>query len=554
MDEPRLIRQEPVAGDIYTRLTAERLRRQDAKPERVRQFYADPLGFVMWNWRWGLPGSLERSSGPDTWQQDVLIEIGEEVRSRQFNGRDPVTPIREGISSGHGIGKSSLAAMITTWLMSTRPFAKGTVTANTFNQLETKTWATIEHWFKSGRTAKDFIIGGNGIRHKIHGKSWWCSPQTSADENSEAFAGQHAADSTSFYIVDESSAISDKIWEVIEGGLTDGEPHVYAFGNPTRATGKFFRICFGDERKRWNSRVIDSRECKMTNKVTLQEWVDDYGEDSDFVRVRVRGLPPRAGDMQYIDSETVYAAQKRLVEVLDDEPLVAGVDLARGGGDNAVIRFRRGDDARSIKPIKIPSEVTRNSMHLVAKLADLASQVHGGRKVHTWFLDGTGIGGPIIDRMVQLGHANFIEVQFGGRCPDDKHIANMRAYMWSKMRDWMKGRGAIDKDKVLETDLTNQGLGKPDKTDRIVLESKQSMKKRGLASPDDGDALALTFAHPVLVESNPRPQERDNSGAWGSGSENPHTQWMGSLILYVLPCSALHYALYVALTHTKLFC
>lgn len=519
-----LVKDSQAAEDVLTRMMTEKFRRQEAKPETIRKFYANPLGFVMWNWAWGMQGSLERFKGPDTWQKETLIEIGEEVEKRAFNGRDAVAPIRMGISSGHGIGKGTLAAMITTWLMSTRPYAKGTVTANTWPQLETKTWATIEHWFKGGRTAKDFVIGGSGIRHRIHGKSWKCSPQTCREENSEAFAGQHAADSTSFYINDESSAIPEKIWEVEEGGLTDGESHIYAFGNPTRPTGKFFRICFGDERNRWSSKVIDSRKCMMPNKVQIQEWVDDYGEDSDFVRVRVKGLPPRAGDLQYIESSTVYEAQKRAVETLSDEPLIAGVDLARGGGDNAVIRFRKGDDGRSFQPIKIPGETVRDSMLLVAKLTDLAQQKFKGEKVHTWFLDGTGVGGPIIDRIVQLGHKNFIEVQFGAKCPDDKHIANMRAYMWSKMREWLKNRGAIDNDKTLEIDLTNQGLGSSDKTDRILLESKASMKKRGLASPDDGDALALTFAYPVQMPKAERHAQVDHD--WGGGG-NRNLGWMG---------------------------
>jgi hypothetical protein len=32
---------------------------------------------------------------------------------------------------------------------------------------------------------------------------------------------------------------------------------------------------------------------------------------------------------------------------------------------------------------------------------------------------------------------------------------------------------------------------------RLILESKDDMKKRGLRSPDAGDSLALTFAVPV---------------------------------------------------------
>lgn len=489
------------ARNIAPQLWKEIARRQEAKPERIKQFYADPLGFVKWAWRWGLPGPLERFEGPDKWQEEFLIDLGQQVKDRSFNGRDAVEPIRMTLSSGHGVGKSSLSAWLVTWIMSTRPYAQGTVTANTFVQLETKTWASISHWFKTSRTAKDFQITGGGIRHRESGKSWSCSPQTCREEQSEAFAGQHAATSTSFYIFDESSAIPEKIWEVAEGGLTDGEPHFYAMGNATRPSGKFFNINFGDERKRWNHRVIDSRDCMMPNKKQIAEWIDYYGEDSDFVRVRVKGMPPRSSGLQYIDPERVYAAQKRKVEVLPDEPLIAGVDLARGGGDKAVIWFRCGDDARSIPAIKIPGENVRDSMLLVAKLADLTTQTFGDqkKKVTMWFVDSGSMGGPIIDRMVQLGHKNFIEVQFGGGCPDPRHYANMRSWMWSKMREALAQRLAIPTDKELEIDLSGPGIHH-DKQDRIVLESKEDMGKRGLASTDCGDALALTWAAPVKAQ------------------------------------------------------
>lgn len=497
-------------------LMQEKARRLQGSPETVRAFKNDPLGFVMWAWRWGQAGPLERFEGPDTWQKEFLIDLGEQVRARNFDGRTPVAPVRMAVSSGHGSGKGTLAAWLTSWIMATRPYAQGTITANTYKQLETKTWATVQNWFKMCLPSKDFTISGSGIFHKELGRSWMCTPQTCQEENSEAFAGQHAANSSSFYILDESSNIGEKIWEVSEGGLSDGEPMIFAFGNPTRSTGKFFRINFGAERNRWNSRIIDSRTCMMPNKQQIEEWKTDYGEDSDFFRVRVRGLAPQASDLQFIDSARVYAAQHRVVKPLPDDPLIAGVDLARGGADKAVVFFRRGPDAKSIPPIKIPGELVRDSMLLVAKLADLASKNYGpGIPVTIWFLDGTGVGGPIIDRLHQLGHKNFVEVQFGAACPDSRHYANMRAWMWSKMRDWLGERGAIPSDPMLETDLTSVGLGRPDKTDRIVLESKEAMNKRGLSSPDLGDALALTFAQPVKIQTNVRtPPPRRFGGSW----------------------------------------
>jgi hypothetical protein len=273
---------------------------------------------------------------------------------------------------------------------------------------------------------------------------------------------------------------------------------IFLFGNPTRSTGKFHRVCFGSERSRWHQSIIDSRTSRFTNKEQIEEWIQDHGEDSDFVRVRVRGLPPKASDLQFIGSGMVYDAQRKPAPILPDEPIVAGVDLARGGSDECVIRFRRGKDARGIPPIRVPGEQARDSMKMVTLCAELLGRSFDGKRIAMMFVDATGgsIGGPIADRLRQLGHRNVIDVQFGGESPDPK-LANMRAYMWSKMRDWLANGGAIDQSADLEMDLTGPGYYH-DKQDRLLLESKEAMKKRGIDSPDDGDALALTFAQAVV--------------------------------------------------------
>src|SRR5262249_3282905 len=145
------------------------------------------------------------------------------------------------------------------------------------------------------------------------------------------------------------------------------------------------------------------------------------------------------------------------------------------------------------------------SMQLVSIAADVLARSYDGRQVHTLFVDATGgsVGGPVADRLRQLGHRNVVDVQFGGESPDLK-MANMRAYMWAKMRDWLAAGGAIDTTPQLEVDLTGPGYFH-DKHDRLLLESKEQMKKRGLDSPDDGDALALTFAQTVAPRKKTSP-------------------------------------------------
>ena len=159
-------------------------------------------------------------------------------------------------------------------------------------------------------------------------------------------------------------------------------------------------------------------------------------------------------------------------------------------------------------------------MVLVTKLALIMNTEFGGVKPAMAFVD-SGFGGPIVDRCRQLGHTNVVEVQFGAACPDPRHYANMRAWMWSKVREFLT-RGAIDKDTRLATDLAGPSV-KMDKQDRICLESKEEMEKRGLDSPDDGDALALTFAHPVLP---PVKQLDEDEEEYGNSFPGPGN-WMG---------------------------
>jgi len=477
--------------------------------EQVGKYYADPLGFVRFAYPWGERGSLRDCAGPDTWQAEVLKDVGAEVSKRRFSGTAAVDPIRMAIASGHGIGKSTLVAWLVNWIMSTRPHAQGTITANTFAQLRTKTWAQIQKWNNLSITSRWFATAASRMYHRHAGSTWFCSPQTCREENSESFAGQHAARSTSFYIFDEASAVPEKIFDVAEGGLTDGEPMIFAFGNPTRNTGKFHKITFGSERDRWLNRSIDSRDCALPNKALIEEWIADWGEDSDFVRVRVRGLPPRASETQFIDQDRVYQAQKNVAQSLADDPIIAGVDISGGGASWNVVRFRKGKDARTIPPVRLSSSAADREA-MIAVLAGLLQDQRPERKIRMMFID-SAFGSPIVERLHVLGFRNVVEVNFGGRSPNT-HQSNMRAFMWNQLKEWLP-TGAIDpKDERLEIDLTGPGFGF-NKSNALILEPKDKMLKRGLDSPDDGDALALTFAQSVA----PLPTQPHRSAARYSG-------------------------------------
>ena len=468
--------------------------------EDMASFCHDPHGYVLYSFPWG-EGELAGKS-IRKWQEKFLKRLGERLRAGETSVQEA---IQEAIASGHGIGKSALVSWVILWAMSTMEDTRGVVTANTESQLKTKTWAELSKWHRLSINKHWFHFTATALYSvdKEHERSWRIDMVPWSERNTEAFAGLHNEGKRVLLIFDEASAIPDKIWEVSEGALTDENTEIiwFVFGNPTRNTGRF-RQCFGKLKHRWGHSQIDSREVEGTNKAQLQKWVDDYGEDSDFVRVRVRGRFPRASNMQFISNDLVFEAQKREERWNITDPLLMMLDIARGGDDNCVIRFRRGLDAKSIKPIKIPGSEVRDSMKLVSLVVETINE----KKPDYFFYDGTGVGGPVGDRIKQLGYTVF-EVQFGSASPDPKY-ANLRAYMWGKAKDWLQSGGAIDQDEVLETDLTSVEYFH-NKKDQLCLESKEDMKARGLASPDDGDALAMSFAFPVA----PLPMPGEGGGS-----------------------------------------
>jgi hypothetical protein len=465
-------------------------------------FTHDPLGAVLYGFPWG-EMELEKSAGPRQWQATILADVGAHLKNPETCHQ----PFKCAVSSGHGIGKSALVAMIIWWAMSTFEDCKVIVTANTKGQLDTKTQPEASKWFRLALNSDWFAVNVASIKvmEQGHDRTWRADFNPWSEENAQAFAGAHNQGKRIVIIMDEASEIASVISaEVGRGALTDSDTEIlwFKFGNPTLNSGDFYDCTHGNQRHRWKTYVIDSRTVEGTNKEEIAEWEQDYGEDSDFFRVRVRGLPPRAASGQFIDLSTIQLAQQRIALSLPDDPLVAGVDFAWGGADDNVIRFRKGFDGRSIPPIKVKGEFTRNPAVMVGKLADVLSKNFNGDKIAMLFCDSAGIAGPVAQRLRALGHTNIMEVNFGQDSTDPKY-AYRRDEMWGKMKQWLQDGGAIDKDPGLEADLSKPILV-GDRLQRVKLESKELMQKRlakmgaDSSSPDDGDALALTFAMPVL--------------------------------------------------------
>lgn len=469
--------------------------------ERFVDFRHDPLGCVLYSFPWN-EDELAGETGPRTFQRKFLEELGAHLQ-------DPATrfkPFRKAISSGHGIGKSALLAQIVHWAKSTCPGCKVLVTANTGDQLKTKTQPEVSKWFRLAINKDWFDVHVTSIKvnDAEHEATWRTDFATWSEDNPQAFAGAHNKGKRLLIIFDEASEISDAIYRTIEGALSDANTEIIwlLFSQATRPDGAFYEAVFGDQRHRWRPEVIDSRTVEGINVEEIDEAIAIYGENSDHVRVRWLGLFPLAGGGKFIDLELVQKAQLALGRSLPSDPLLAAVDFAWGGPDNNVIRFRKGLDARSIPPIKVKGEFTKDPAVMVGKIVDVLSKDYDGEQVAMIFFDSAGIASSVQSGVRALGYGERIMVvNFGADSPKP-HCAYFRDFMWDAMKNWMKDGGAIDKDHELAADLQKPILVS-DRLQRVKLESKDDMKKRlkkmGLdaASPDDGDALALTFAFPV---------------------------------------------------------
>jgi hypothetical protein len=233
-------------------------------------------------------------------------------------------------------------------------------------------------------------------------------------------------------------------------------------------------------------------------KNVCKSLADAYGEDSDYFRVRVKGEFPRVGAIEFISAASVAEARQRAAEGQRFDPLIIGVDVARFGDDETVIVFRKGRDARITPAIRLRG---LDTMQVAQRVVDEATRL----RADGVFIDEGGVGGGVVDRCRQL-RLFVLGVQFGGKSDRSdfasygERYANKRAEIWGAMREWLKG-GAIEDSDDLRDQLVGPSYGF-NARDEIQLERKEDMRKRGIASPDWADALAITFAYSVMLNED----------------------------------------------------
>lgn len=494
-------------------MNAQEIEYENALTESIHATAGDPLAFVMLAFPWG-KGELAGKS-PEAWQKKLLTDIRDGLKTV-----DEV--IRIARRSGHGIGKSALVSWLILWSVATMVDTRGIVTANTDTQLRTKTWAELGKWYFLCIVKHWFTFTATSIysADSEHEKTWRIDAIPWSENNTEAFAGMHNQGKRIVIIFDEASTIAAKIWEVTKGALTDMGTEIIwcVFGNPTINTGSF-HDCFGKDRHRWNTESIDSRSVSFTNKNEIQEWIDDHGEDSDLVRVRVRGIEPRQAVGQFISSEYIDAARGRYLkpEQYSFAAKIITLDPSWTGNDEWVIAMRQG------LMFKIMETGLKNDNDMV--MAEKLAFHEDSEKADAVFIDvgyGTGVysAGKTMNR-------NWMLVEFGGESSDVGYL-NKRAEMYKLTRDWLRDGGAIENDEILCSDLAGPWglvMASGPNTGKIYLESKKDMKKRGLASPNRGDALVMTFAFPVKRKDGWEQKFKNNLSAGNKKSYDPFMEF-----------------------------
>jgi hypothetical protein len=431
---------------------------------------------------------------PEKWQREVLEHIGNTL---QDNARlDRWKAVQIAVASGNGVGKSALLAWTILWALITFEDTIGVVTAGTEGQLRTRLWSELSKWHSKlpeGLRAQ-FELTATAIFNKQAEKTYRVDGRPWTERNKEAFSGVHNYRKRVIVVFDECSMIPDTIWDATSGMLSDAETEIIwcVFGNPTRNFGRFPMLFPpGKFAGLWKHFRVNSCDVTLTDKAAIEERLSYYGPQSNWARSHVLGLFPLATATQLIPIDVVEAAAVRRDALAHfTDPVILGADVASGHGtDVSVVAIRKGLDARSYGIRKFPGLDPIAFSYQVAAIANEVS-------ADGIFIDSGGVGEGTTARLRELGLPAH-GIHFGSKSdyPDGvTRTANKRSEMWCRMGQWLKV-GAIVNDDELKAQICAPEHG--ENAMGLVLEKKEHMRERGLASPDCADALALTFAYPV---------------------------------------------------------
>ncbi len=390
------------------------------------------------------------------------------------------------VKSGHGVGKTSTLACLALWFISCFDDCKVPVTHPAREQLKSTLWPELRKWHSRMESPFREAIEISTEKCFIRSRpDRFVQARTSRADNPDALQGFHAEHL--LFLIDEASGVATKIFEVAFGALTTADARFLLTGNPTHTSG-FFWETFNKYRQSWVRFTLSCLDSPNVKEEYITKMRQQYGKESNEYRVRVLGEFPTASSMQFIDSELVAGAMARYSEVeanterYDFAPRFLGVDVARYGDDSSVVYLRQGIFCKLLYTIK---DIDTHS--LACRVATLSTEY----ACSEIFVDLAGVGAGVFDYLYNHGYPAQ-GVEFAGKASEGVYF-NKRAELWGRLREWLRCGGALPVSEELRTDLTVIEF-EYDVRERIKLERKESIKRRGYASPDHADALALTFA------------------------------------------------------------
>ena len=429
--------------------------------------------------------------------EDIIQAKPDEIQCKILDSvaHNQLTSVR----SGHGVGKSATLSWLILWFMITRPFPKIPCTAPTKHQLYDILWAEIAKWLNPVlRTEIEWTK--EKLYMKSNPENWFAVPRTATQP--DALQGFHA--DNLLYIIDEASGVKDETFEPVLGSLSTQDSKLIMMGNPTQLSGFFFDS-HNKNRHIYNTMKISGEESKRVSAEYIKMIIDMYGKDSDVYRVRVAGAFPKAMPDSFIMLEWAENCSKDFKKRKPYIRIDIGVDVARYGDDESIISVVY--DKKSQQYLK---ELHHNdTMQVCGEVVMIIEQLrikYFGIPIHIKIdCDGLGVG--VYDRLVELKKqkrwitVKLYECHFGaegGKNSDNDPLefSNSTGLMWGRLREKLKyGQIELIKDDKTISQLSNRKY-RVNSDGKIELERKEEMKKRGLTSPDRGDALALCLYEP----------------------------------------------------------
>jgi len=431
--------------------------------------------------------------GPIEFGADVL---GLRLWSKQ---RDVLAAVerhnRVTVRSGHGVGKTLTAAVAGCWFLAEHAPALVVTTAPTFRQVKEVLWTELRRlWLRTpwGRHGVG-QVNQTEIRLSDDRRAFGFTT-----DEPQRLQGLHCENL--LLIIDEAGGVSKEIFEAARSLLTSRNSRALLIGNPIMPQGPFYESFRSPE---WRGLAISCLESPnvAARKVvipglTTLAWVEEqkraWGEGSLVYQARVLGEFPESGEDVLIPLRWVEAAQAREAPETDNASLRLGCDVARFGSDRTVLCLR---DRFAVRHLE--SHVGQSTMATAGRILALARE----RRIapQSCFLDDTGVGGGVTDRLHEQGF-DITPVNFAESAHDGDRFANRRTEMFWRLRDALNPDAptpdalAIPRRFAELAGEITRPLYSYTSRGQIKLESKDDIKARLGRSPDLADALALTFA------------------------------------------------------------